>query len=240
MSEHILIIDDDVQLASMLREYLESREFKVSVRHSGKEGIKALQATQAIRVDAVILDLMLPDMDGFEICVAIRTESSVPIVMLTARGEETDRIIGLEIGADDYLPKPFNPRELVARLNAVFRRRRFDSEPERLMIFGDLVINPTARKASLAGTELVLTGYQFDLLHSLATNAGRVISREALMDALNDQAPDVSDAFDRSIDVHISRIRAVIEKDPKVPKRILTVRGIGYVFSKLQHEADNS
>src|SRR5206468_3941319 len=182
--------------------------------------------------DAVILDVMLPDLDGFETCRRMRAASDIPILMLTAKGEETDRIVGLEIGADDYLPKPFNPRELLARLRAILRRRTQPaSERRRVLRFGHLEIDVDARTVRLDGEPRTLTAYQFDLLHTLAANAGRVLSRDALMGKLKGENLE---AFDRSLDVHISRIRAAIEDDPKHPRRILTVRGAGYVFAKDQ------
>jgi DNA-binding response OmpR family regulator len=183
--------------------------------------------------DAVLLDVMLPDLDGFEVCRRIRRGSDVPILMLTARGDDEDRIAGLEIGADDYLPKPFNPRELQARLRAILRRRRPPPGASPPLRFGRLEIDPDARVVRLDGEERPMTGYQFDLLLALARSAGRVLSRETLMTRVRG---DSSEAFDRSVDVHVSRLRATIEDDPRRPRRILTVRGAGYVFAKKQDE----
>jgi two-component system phosphate regulon response regulator OmpR len=172
---------------------------------------------------------MLPDMDGLEVCRRVRTGSDTPVLMLTARGDAIDRIIGLELGADDYLPKPFEPRELLARLRAVLRRRiRARESPLR---FGRLEIDAPARAVRLDGEPCELTSHQFNLLLALAENAGRVLSRDALMDLVKGEALE---SFDRSIDVHMSRIRAAIEDDPKKPKRVITVRGAGYVFAKVQ------
>jgi DNA-binding response OmpR family regulator len=176
---------------------------------------------------------MLPDLDGFEVCRRIRAGSDVPVLMLTARGQDEDRIVGLEIGADDYLPKPFNPRELLARLRAVLRRRASGRSQAAVLRFGRLEIDQDARAVRLDGEERALTSYQFDLLVALAESAGRVLGRETLM-ARAGHAP--SEAFDRSIDVHVSRIRAAIEDDPRRPRRLLTVRGAGYVFARKQDE----
>ncbi len=232
MPEQILILDDDVRLGEMLGEYLGQRGFGVSVKPTVAEGLAALHGS---RFDAMILDVMLPDGDGFEVCRRVRSESDIPILMLTARGDETDRIVGLEIGADDYLPKPFNPRELLARLKAVLRRRgaAAGAGGAGTMRFGRLCIDPASRSVQVDGQERLLTGYQFDLLLALAASAGRVLSREALMERLRGEELE---AFDRSIDVHVSRIRAAIEDDPKRPRRILTVRGAGYVFARRQDE----
>ena len=230
MSKRILMIEDDEDLASMVGEYLDSRGLDVTTRLNATTGMQAMREQN---FDALILDVMLPDGDGFEICRQIRSTSDVPIVMLTARGEEMDRIVGLELGADDYLPKPFNPRELLARLNAVLRRRTPGANRNAALHFGRLEIDADARTASLDGQARSLTSYQFDLLYALAENAGRVMTRETLMDQLRGEDLE---AFDRSIDVHISRIRAAIEDDPKQPRRIITVRGVGYVFAKIQDD----
>jgi len=169
-------------------------------------------------------------MDGLEVCRQLRAKSDVPLLMLTARGDATDRIVGLEIGADDYLPKPFQPRELLARLRAILRRRKGAAVAKPLP-FGRLEIDRDARAVRLDGEARPLTGFQFALLVALAENAGRVLSREVLMDLLKGEPLE---AFDRSIDVHVSRLRAAIEDDPKKPRRIITVRGAGYVFAKAQ------
>ena len=173
---------------------------------------------------------MLPDMDGLEICRRVRAQADTPILMLTARGDAMDRVVGLEMGADDYLPKPFEPRELLARLRAILRRQRGGARRDVLR-FGTLEIDRAAREVRLGGAVRPLTSYQFALLLALAEHAGRVMSREALMDLVKGEALE---AFDRSIDVHISRIRAAIEADPKKPRRVITVRGAGYVFAKAQ------
>jgi DNA-binding response OmpR family regulator len=181
--------------------------------------------------DAIVLDLMLPDMDGLDVCRQVRATSDTPVLMLTGRGDAIDRIVGLELGADDYLPKPFQPRELLARLRAILRRRVRGTQPDHLLRFGRLEIDTAARAVRLDGAQCDLTGYQFDLLAALARKAGRVLSRDILMDLVKGEHLE---AFDRSIDVHMSRIRAAIEDDPKKPRRVITVRGAGYVFAKVQ------
>ena len=229
MTERILMIEDDESLASMLGEYLRGVGMQVEAAHDAASGLDALARA---RPDAVILDVMLPDIDGFEVCRRIRASSDVPVIMLTARGDDADRIVGLELGADDYLPKPFNPRELLARIRAVLRRSdRARSSVRDVMRFGRLEIDADSRKVTLGDAPCNLTGYQFDVLYVLASNAGRVMSRDQLMDRLRGESLE---AFDRSIDVHVSRIRAAIEDDPHHPRRIITVRGAGYVFTSEQ------
>jgi len=229
MSERVLLVEDDPRLAEMLSEYLGQAGFRISLAGLGGAALRQLADNP---YDAVVLDLMLPDMDGLDVCRQIRTSSDTPVLMLTARGDAIDRIIGLELGADDYLPKPFEPRELLARLRAILRRRT-PGRPaaEHPLHFGRLDIDPAARAVLLDGVRCDLTGYQFDLLLALAENAGRVLSRETLMDKVKGEHLE---AFDRSIDVHMSRIRAAIEDDPKKPRRVITVRGAGYVFAKVQ------
>jgi len=171
-------------------------------------------------------------MDGLDVCRQLRTHADTPVLMLTARGEPVDRIVGLELGADDYLPKPFEPRELLARVRAILRRRSRARAPgEKPLTFGRLEIDTAAHIVRLDGEQCELTGYQFDLLVTLARNAGRVLSRDALLDAVKGEQLE---SFDRSIDVHVSRIRAAIEDNPKKPRRVITVRGSGYVFAKAQ------
>jgi DNA-binding response OmpR family regulator len=231
MGGRILIIDDDARLAEMVGAYLTGVGFMVEARHSGQTGVDAIarRAAQA-PFDVVVLDIMLPDLDGLEVCRRIRAASDVPILMLSARGEDADRIVGLEIGADDYLPKPFNPRELQARLKAILRRRRGETGGETLR-FGRLEVDAGSRAARIDGAAVHLTSYQFDLLLALARNAGKALSRERLMDLARGED---AEALDRSIDVHVSRIRAAIEDDPASPRRIITVRGAGYLFARDQ------
>ncbi|MFM2280031.1 MAG: hypothetical protein RLZZ444_2262 [Pseudomonadota bacterium] len=228
----VLIIDDDTRLSAMLADYLQSAGFKTRTAATGDLGLQEIARRSP---DAVILDVMLPDHDGFEICRRIRAGSSLPILMLTAKGEETDRIVGLELGADDYVPKPFSPRELAARLKAVLRRSNpQDSQsPQDILRFGRLEIDRGQRVVRVNGEEKTLTGYQFSLLLTLAEHPGRVLSREKLMDLTKGEELE---AFDRSIDVHVSRIRAAIEADPKHPRRIITLRGAGYLFARNQDE----
>lgn len=232
MSERVLMIEDDASLAAMVGEYLHPLGLDVTTRPTAWDGLTLLRQGGFA---ALILDIMLPDMDGFEVCRRVRAESDVPILMLTARGDEMDRIVGLELGADDYLPKPFHPRELLARLRAILRRsQRTPGSRLSSLHFGRLEIDRQARLVRLAGEERRLTSYQFDLLCALALNAGRVMSREALLDHVRGEDLE---AFDRSIDVHISRLRAMIEDDPKHPRRVITVRNVGYVFAR-HHDDD--
>jgi DNA-binding response OmpR family regulator len=228
VGERLLLIEDDSRLAEMVGEYLGKAGFHVIHAENGTRGL-ALHGREP--VDAVILDLMLPDSDGLEICRQIRARSDSPILMLTARGDPMDRVVGLEMGADDYLPKPFEPRELLARLRAILRRRRAGPTQSDVLRYGRLEIDRGSREVRLDGSPRPLTGYQFALLLALAERAGRVMSRDALMDLVKGEAIE---AFDRSIDVHVSRIRAAIEDDPRKPRRVITVRGMGYVFAKAQ------
>ena len=230
MTERILMIEDDRRLAAMVADYLRQSGFTVSAEHDAASGLSALRRHP---FDALILDLMLPDLDGLEVCRLVRIESRIPILMLTAKGDAMDRVVGLELGADDYLPKPFEPRELLARLRAILRRANSAHTSDALR-FGRLEIDADARDVCIDGDRRSMTGYQFDLLLTLARNAGRVMSRDQLMDALKGEALE---AFDRSIDVHISRIRNAIEDDPRHPRRVITVRGVGYVFARIQDEA---
>lgn len=228
MVERILLVEDDPRLAEMLSEYLGQAGFRITIAPLGASALKHLSGEE---YDAVVLDLMLPDMDGLDVCRQLRAKANTPVLMLTGRGDAIDRIVGLELGADDYLPKPFEPRELLARLRAILRRGVRDVSAEQSLHFGRLEIDISARAVRLDGTKCDITGYQFDLLVALAERAGRVLSRDVLMDLVKGEHLE---AFDRSIDVHMSRIRAVIEDDPKKPRRVITVRGAGYVFAKVQ------
>ncbi|MDZ7813039.1 MAG: response regulator transcription factor [Ideonella sp.] len=231
MTAKLLLIDDDARLTSMVGDYLRGHGYEVDTAGSLAQGRECLRQ---VSYDALVLDLMLPDGDGLDLTREIRAEARtrrLPLLMLTARGEPTDRIIGLEIGADDYLPKPFEPRELLARVKALLRRATPEAADDDVLRFGHLEIDLGAREARLQGQRCDLTGHQFDLLVVLAHSPGRVLTRDQIMDALKGHPLE---AFDRSIDVHISRIRAVIEDDPKTPKRVLTVRGSGYVFARKQ------
>ena len=226
MGERVLLVEDDIRLAEMISEYLGEAGFVVRVVGNGAAALQQLANGAS---DAVVLDLTLPDMDGLDVCRQWRAKADTPILMLTARGDALDRIVGLEIGADDYLPKPFQPRELLARLRAILRRRGGASG--RVLRFGRLEIDRDAHVLRVDGVERTLTSYQFALLAAMAEQAGRVLSRETLMDLVKGEALE---AFDRTIDVHVSRIRAAIEDDAKHPRRIITVRGSGYVFAKVQ------
>lgn len=239
MSQHLLMIEDDARLAAMVGEYLEQNGFTVSKEPDGHSGLARLtRASTGKPVELVILDLMLPDIDGLEVCRRVRTlpngAGHIPILMLTAKGDPMDRIIGLEMGADDYLPKPFEPRELLARVRAILRRRNeaaANTPPANILRFGSLSIDRDARCVTVGSLVAELTSYQFDLLVTLAERAGRVLTRDQIMEAVRGRELE---AFDRSIDVHMGRIRAAIEADPKDPKRILTVRGVGYVLARQQ------
>lgn len=222
---HVLLIEDDTRLAALTREYLERHGVVVSVEKDGNLG---LQEALRHRFDVVLLDLLLPGKDGIEVCQKLRDHSDVPIIMLTARGEEADRVLGLEIGADDYMPKPFSARELLARIRAVLRRSRGQSGTKRNTVkVGRLVLDPAAYQAELGGVVLDLTSYEFSLLFALVERAGRVLSREQLMDLARGNSEE---AFDRSVDVHVSRLRQKLGDDPRRPRWIRTVRGVGYQF----------
>ncbi|MDZ7591886.1 MAG: response regulator transcription factor [Rubrivivax sp.] len=228
----LLLVDDDTRLTGMLGDYLRRNGFEVETAGSLAAARSRLQQGG---FDAMVLDLMLPDGDGLDLTRELRgapPTRRLPLLMLTARGEPTDRIVGLEIGADDYLGKPFEPRELLARVKALLRRAAPQAgSGDDVLVFGRLEVDLGARLARLDGRPCDLTGHQFELLSVLARRPGRVLSRDQIMDALKGHPLE---AFDRSIDVHISRIRAVIEDDPKAPRRVLTVRGAGYVFARKQ------
>jgi DNA-binding response OmpR family regulator len=222
-AQTVLVIDDDERLNVLLTEYLGQFGFSVRTAAHPEAGLRAFRSDPP---DIVVLDIMLPDMDGLAVCRKIRESSRVPIVMLTARGSVTDRIVGLEMGADDYLPKPFEPRELVARVQAVLRRGSAASADDRVRV-GDLDVNWATRTATLRGETLPLTTSEFELLGLLVRSRGRVLSRERIMD----QVRGVDwDAYDRSIDVLVSRLRQKLGDDAKQPAFIRTVRGTGYCF----------
>ena len=223
---HALLVEDDARLADLTQTYLERHDVVVTTAGDGEI---ALQALRHSRFDVVLLDLMLPGRSGLEVCRILRDQSDVPIIMITARGEEADRVLGLELGADDYVPKPFSPRELLARIRAQVRRMRGLVGPStRSVAVGDLRLDPGARAARLGERWLDLTGYEFSLLLALVERAGRVLSRERLMELAKGSADE---AFDRSIDVHISRLRQKLGDDPRRPRRIKTVRGVGYQYA---------
>jgi two-component system response regulator CpxR len=226
----VLIIDDDIKLCRLVKDYLGPMGYDVDSAHTGTHGLhKALTGNFHV----LILDVMLPEMDGIEVLKQLRKESDIPVLMLTALGDETDRIVGLEMGADDYLPKTFSTRELLARLRAVTRRylksdkKATFSTDEPLNVFGDLQIDTASRSVLLEGKNLMLTPIEFDLLATLVKAAGRVLTRDQLLDAVAGRDYDV---FDRSIDVHISSLRRKLGDNPKQPLYIKTVRSAGYMF----------
>jgi DNA-binding response OmpR family regulator len=225
----LLVIDDDKKLCRLIKDYLEPMGYEIALAHTGTEGAEKA-VTEAFA--AVILDVMLPGMDGFEVLKQIRRKSDVPVLMLTARGDESDRIVGLEIGADDYLPKTFSTRELLARLRAVIRRssqnvKTTEAPAPQEIVIQDLRVNDGSRTAVLGDKRLDLTPVEYDLLASLARAKGRVKSREQLLDEIAERNYDV---FDRSIDVHISALRKKLGDDPKSPRFIRTVRTAGYML----------
>jgi DNA-binding response OmpR family regulator len=223
----VLLVEDDERLARLTARYLQEHGIVVTVARTGPEGLA--EATRH-PYDVVLLDLMLPGRDGLEVCRELRTRSNVPIIMVTARGEEIDRVLGLETGADDYLPKPYSSRELVARIRAQVRRARGHAGPSLQPIqAGRLQLDPRSLTATLDGKPLALTSYEFGLLRVLAERAGRVLSREQILDLVKGSAEEV---FDRSIDVHIFRLRQKLEEDPRNPKLLKTVRGAGYMLTR--------
>ena len=227
----LLIVDDDVKLAGLLRDYLEPLGYSIDIVYNGKDG---LQAALQGSYDAVILDIMLPGMNGLDVLREIRKQSSVPILMLTALGDEPDRIAGLEVGADDYLPKTFSTRELLARLRAVLRRSFQTAQQQQIsreapLSVGELWIDPSARSASMAGKPLILTFVEYQILVALARSVGRVKTREQLLLEVADRDFEV---FDRSIDVHVSSLRRKLGDDAKNPRYIETVRSAGYRLKK--------
>jgi two-component system response regulator CpxR len=226
---HILLIDDDAELCALLGEFLRREGFTVDCEHEGNRGLE--RAGQP-GIDLVVLDVMLPGIDGFEILRRLRTHSKVPVIMLTARGEDVDRIIGLEIGADDYLAKPFNPRELAARIRAILRR--YEARPAapagRIEVNG-IVLDPANREVYSGGKPIELTTFEFDILDMLMRSAGRVLSRDALMENFYNRK---ATPFDRSIDMHISHLRKKLERGDSIIK---TIRGVGYQLARTPEDA---
>jgi len=225
MTVRALLIDDDTRLAELLADYLGPHGIALTHAADGGRGLSALDAQP---FDVVLLDLMMPGMDGLDVCRRIRTKSKVPILMLTAKGDETDRVVGLEMGADDYVPKPFSPRELLARIRAVLRRASPDSVSERLLV-GDIEIDVDGRRVSVGASGVDLTGIEFDLLVALARRAGRVVPRDVLLGLAGRGDTVVSE---RVVDVHVSHLRAKLGDDPRSPRRIKTIRGQGYMLVK--------
>lgn len=236
-SPRLLMIEDDQRLAAMVASYLRQNGFEVVHADSVSAGLQFLfaAATGSRPFSILLLDVMLPDGDGLEVCRRVRAQPSIdslPIVMLTAKGDAMDRVVGLELGADDYLAKPFEPRELLARLRAVLRRPRATAAPTvKVLRFGRLEVDCDARTLRIEGRPAAVTAHQFNLLVAMAERPGRVLSREQLLELVNGESLE---SYDRSIDVHVGRLRAAIEDDPKKPRRIITVRGAGYVFARSQ------
>lgn len=225
-SASIVYIEDDDKLARLTAKYLETHGVRVTLAADPIEGIACVLREHP---DVVLLDLMLPNIDGFEVCRRLRARVSTPIIMVTARGEEADRVMGLEGGADDYIAKPFSSRELLARVRAHTRRARGNTGPaESIVVAGPFTIDPVSRTVTRGSDELSLTTYEFDLLRAFAERTGRVLTREQLVDLVRGSADE---AFDRSIDVHVSRLRKKLGDDPRSPRIIKTVRGIGYLFA---------
>jgi two-component system response regulator CpxR len=228
--DRILVIDDDVELCGLVGEYLESEGFLVEAVYDGERGLERARQDNYV---LIVLDVMLPGMNGFEVLRHIRSSSRIPVLLLTARGEEVDRIVGLEIGADDYLPKPFNPRELVARIRAVLRRTRDGKSaaaqgiPEILRV-GDIELDPATRMVRRDGKPVDLTSVEFGLLEALLREAGRVVTRERLAATVLSRK---FSPFDRSIDMHVSKVRKKIGDAEGEPEHIKTVRGVGYIFA---------
>ncbi|GAB4519271.1 MAG: response regulator transcription factor [Haliangiales bacterium] len=224
MAIRMLLIDDDRRLHALLGGYLADHEVSLSSAFDGPRGLAALRDGA---FDVILLDVMMPGIDGLEVLRRIRQRSAIPVIMLTARGDEADRVVGLELGADDYVAKPFSPRELLARVRAVLRRTQPRVQGERLSV-GGVVVETGARQAWLEGRELDLTGLEFDILLALLRRAGRVVPRAAL---LEEAGRDDAMVGERTVDVHISRLRKKLGDDPRTPRRIRTVRGVGYVLS---------
>jgi DNA-binding response OmpR family regulator len=227
-----LLVDDDHELARLLREYLEPHGVSVDHVADGRLAIERLASTIE-RPDIVLLDVMLPGIDGMEVCRLLHARYDVPIVMLTARGEDADRVAGLDIGADDYVPKPFNPRELLARMRAVLRRARpRPSILAEVIEIGDLLVDVPAHKAAVGGREMPLTSFEFRVLVVLARRAGDTVTREELAGAVLPKSGPYDPSVDRSLDVHVSHLRQKMGDDGKEPRRIRTVRGVGYALVK--------
>ncbi len=230
----VLVIDDDVELCGLVSEYLGGEGFTVECVHEGKRGLEhALRGNHLL----VVLDVMLPGMYGFEVLRHLREKSHIPVLLLTARGEDVDRIVALEIGADDYLPKPFNPRELVARIRAILRRTKNgdrSASPPQIVRVGDIELDPATRTVRQAGSLIELTSVEFNLLEVLLREAGRVVSRERLVNAVLSRK---FSPFDRSIDMHVSKVRKKLGDSEGAPEHIKTIRGVGYIFARPREKA---
>jgi len=226
MSQKILVVDDELDIVKVVRAYLEQSGFRVL---TASDGTQALAVFRHERPDLVVLDLNLPSLDGLDVCRAIRRESNTPVIMLTARVEETDRLIGLEIGADDYITKPFSPREVVARVRAVLRRLGGASEPAELIRAGDLTVDRARHEVRLGDRLIDLTPSEFNLLSAMAAQPGRAFSRMELLDTALGEAYE---GYERSIDQHVKNLRQKLGDEPRDPKYILTVFGVGYKFNE--------
>jgi two-component system response regulator CpxR len=227
--DRILVVDDDVELCALVEEYLTAEGFSLQAVHDGERG---LQAAQTNEFALIVLDVMLPGINGFEVLRRIRSVSKIPVLLLTARGEDVDRIVGLEIGADDYLPKPFNPRELVARIRAILRRTTpaaAANEPPEVLTVGDVELDPATRTVLRAGQPVDLTSVEFNLLEVLLREAGRVVTRERLVNAVLSRK---FMPFDRSIDMHVSKVRRKLGDSDESGDHIKTIRGVGYMFAR--------
>jgi len=238
--DRILIIDDDFELCTLVSEYLAAEGFRVEAVHDGETGLQRATAGNYL---LIVLDVMLPGMSGFDVLRRLRATSRIPVLLLTARGEDVDRIVGLEIGADDYLPKPFNPRELVARIRAILRRSAADPKglgsprPPEILRVGDIELDPATRTVRHAGTTVDLTSVEFNLLEVLLREAGRVVTREQLVSAVLSRK---FSPFDRSIDMHVSKVRKKLGDTNGEEEHIKTVRGVGYILARPRERVKTS
>ncbi len=231
MAQTILVVDDEPQIVRLVRAYLEEAGFRVVIAHDGEQ---ALTVARHEKPDLVVLDLLMPRMDGIEFTRRVRRERELPIIMLTARSEETDRIVGLELGADDYVTKPFSPRELVARVRAVLRRTQGGPEPAQMLRAGPLALDRTTHSVTVSGAAVELTPTEFSILETLMEAPGRVFSRADLLEATQGMT---FEAYERTVDAHVKNLRRKIEADPADPHFVLTVRGVGY---RLNAELDDA
>ena len=224
MPKHVLVVDDEVKIVEVVGDYLRAAGYSVS---AAADGDRALRSARSRPPDLIVLDLGLPGVDGLEVARELRRSSSVPIIMLTARAEETDRVLGLELGADDYLVKPFSPRELVARVRAVLRRTDGAPAPRSRFAVGDVVVDTVRRDVSVGDRRVELTATEFDLVAEMAAQPGRVFTRPQLLDAIHGRSGEVDE---RSVDAHVKNLRRKLEPDPHRPRYLLTVHGVGYRF----------
>ena len=226
MAKHVLVVDDEPKIAGIVRDYLERAGYRVMVAATGAD---ALAAARTQRPDLVVLDLGLPQVDGLDVTRAIRRQSNVPIIMLTARVEESDKLVGLELGADDYVTKPFSPKELVARVRAVLRRAEATAAPADVIRAGDVTLDRPRMQAAVKGRAIELTRTEFALLATLARQPGRVFTRAQLLDAIRGED---AEPFDRAVDAHVKNLRRKLEPDPKNPRYVVTVHGVGYKLAE--------